>query len=73
MGHIYERIEEEIICKDILLPERLPAIYIDEYDNIYCYYGILDKNRFLLESYPYCLEKQSPAAAKTHITGYFRL
>lgn len=74
MGNIYERIEEEeIICKDILLPERFPAIYIDEYDNIYCYYGILDKNRFLLESYPYWLKKQSPAEAKKYIRGYFRL
>lgn len=53
MEKLYERIEEEIICKEILLPERFPAIYIDENDNIYCYYGIVDKNRFLLKSYPY--------------------
>lgn len=74
MGKLYEKIEEEeIICKDILLPECFPAIYIDKYDNIYCYYGILDKNRFLLDSYPYWLEKQKPIDAKKYIRGYFRL
>lgn len=74
MESIYQRIEEEeIMCKDVLLPECFPAIYIDEYDKIYCYYGILDKNRFLLESYPYWLKKQSPVEAKKHIRGYFRV
>ena len=74
MGNIYEKIEEEeIICKDILLPDFFPAIYIDEHDNIYCYYGILDKDRFLLESYPYWLKEQKPAEVKKHIRGYFRL
>ena len=74
MGKLYEKIEEEeIICKDILLPKHFPAIYVDEYDNIYCYYGILDKNRFVLESYPYYLKEQKPMDAKEHIRGYFRL
>ena len=74
MGNIYERIEEEeIICKNILLPESFPAIYIDEYDNIYCYYGIIDKDRFLLKSYPYWLKNQKPAKVKNQIRGYFRL
>lgn len=74
MGNIYEKVEEEeILCKKILLPEHFPAIYIDEYDNIFCYYGILDNDRFLLESYPYWLRNKKPLEAKKHIRGYFRL
>lgn len=74
MGKLYEKIEEEeIICKDILLPEYFPAIYIDEYDNIYCYCGMLDKDRFLLYSYPYWLKEKKPIDAKKYIRGYFRL
>lgn len=74
MGKLYEKIdEEEIMCKDILLPEYFPATYIDQYDEIYCYYGIIDKDRFLLHSYPYWLKGIKPSEAKKNIRGYFRI
>lgn len=48
MDKIYDKIDEpEIIMKDVLFPERFPAIYIDESDNIYCYHSIIDNNRFV--------------------------
>lgn len=74
MGKLYEKIdEEEIQCKDIILPKHFPAIYIDEYDEVYCYYGIIDQNRFLLKSYPYWLKEIKPSEAKKSIRGYFRI
>lgn len=74
MKKIYEQInEKEILCKDITLPENFPAIYIDEYDNIYCYNGVVDKNRFLFNSSPYYLKNQKPNDIKDSIRGYFRI
>ncbi len=74
MGNLYETIkEEEIMYKDILLPERFPALYIDKYDEVYCYYGIIDNNRFVLRSYPYYLKEAKPSEAKKYLRGYFRI
>ncbi len=74
MGKIYEKIkEEEILCKDVVVPEYFPAIYIDEYDNVYCYAGIIDKNRFLFGSCPYWLKGRKPKEINNSIRGYFRI
>lgn len=72
MGHIYEKIEEEeILMKDVILPEHFPAIYIDENDNIYCYHSIIDTDRFLFGSHPYWTKNQKPKKIKNQIRGYF--
>lgn len=74
MGKLYDKIdEEEILFKDLVLPETFPAIYIDEYDEVYCYFGIIDNNRFLFESYPYWLQSKKPSEVEEHVRGYFRI
>lgn len=74
MSILYKEIlEEEINCGNIIMPEHMPVIYIDEQDNVYCYNGTVDKDRFLFESYPYYLAGQKPEEIKKYIKGYFRI
>jgi len=71
---LYEKInEEEILCRDITLPQHFPAIYIDEYDRVYCYLGVLDKHRVLLHSSPYYLKNKKSSEIKESTRGFFRI
>ncbi len=71
---IYEKINEaEILCTDIIMPKYLPIIYVDEHDNVYCYNGTIDKDRFLFNSYPYYLKEKKTSEIKDYIRGYFRI
>lgn len=74
MGKIYEQIQEkEILCQEIVIPDSFPAIYIDERDEVYCYHGVIDQDRFLFSSSPYYLKGKSPRQIKDTIRGYFRI
>ena len=71
---LYEKInEEEILCKNLKLPKCFPEIYIDEYDNVFCYIGVVDKDRISLNSSPYYLQEKKSSEAKKYIRGYFKI
>ena len=71
---LYEQInEEEILFKDLKTPEHFPALYIDENDSVYCYLGIIDKDRIMLKSSPYYLSNKKSSEIKNYIRGYFMI
>lgn len=71
---IYEQVKaSEIRYDELIFPEYFSNIYIDEYDRVYCYHSIIDKNRFLFGSTPYYLNGIKISKAKELIKGYFRI
>lgn len=77
MGKLFDQTQSDPICaKDIVISRHGPMIFISEHDDVFCYTGILLKERDVhLETLPYYFEGKhsTDKEVKSGARGFFRI